>query len=380
MLNLKKKINFCWDINLVREVRCRMKILEKALIITFFAVLIQACDDCKPINADLVEPDIYFSALPLNSDSPSIYGIKENRSNMIEIAENARIFNGANKGNHLYFPAVGNGNELNIFRSDQYGRSLTNLNKEDGIEKIYFTVFSESGGYKAYKYKIGDADKAFIEDISGFAIEMSDQILEATLPSFSPDGNHFAYYSYKGGFAWVKVVESNSLNIIFEEVFLAGVYELEKGFLNTITWSANGRYICFSVPSQEESVYELRLQNPRQGEITDHYSYEFDKEVYNPSVSPDITKIAYSSSDGNLWIFNRQDSTLEKITDNGYDYEQVLYPEWSPDSKKLLYIKYYIMPPANNYKGNMELYNFENKSTSILASDVTFATWTRNKD
>lgn len=96
-----------------------------------------------------------------------------------------------------------------------------------------------------------------------------------------------------------------------------------------------------------------------------------------PAVSPDGTKIAFSSNRGgtfDIWLMDTQGASLERLTDgvgnNGF-------PTWSPKGDSLLFV--------SDRDGNNDIYRIDAVSRGLSritnhSSDDTHPNWTRDGD
>ncbi|MFN3307009.1 MAG: hypothetical protein ACK42Z_07475, partial [Candidatus Kapaibacteriota bacterium] len=82
---------------------CRY-VWKTAIIVVNFVILLFACDPCKYEDMySFPEGDIYFTALPVNSNEPSIFQIDIDQSNPKELIKNGRLFSAPSKDNKLVF-------------------------------------------------------------------------------------------------------------------------------------------------------------------------------------------------------------------------------------------------------------------------------------
>ena len=375
-MTMKSKIDLIRDISKTRANRCRLLFFRNALLFSFFALLFQACDDCDPIDYSNEEAEIYFTSMPINSQSPIAMGIRSDRSNLYEIAENSILYCGANANDEIFFQQLQPNGKWKVYQSDVFGGSLVELAIAGNPDEISFLVYSDNGDYLASQSTTGNVIKTSILQLGNTQRTLDAVVIEGTLPAFSPDGKHFAFFEMIGSFPHVRVIESiNPEQEEYVEAFFFGIHEFGHGLKNSITWSADSKYICFSAKSLEEGYVQLIVQNLENH--SDRYEIDMDMEILTPSISPDNESVVFASG-GDLWIIDLATEELEKLTNISSDYEQILYPEWSPDSSKILYIKYFSDPTADIYSGNLEIYNLKSGSISVISNNVTTAAWTRN--
>src|SRR4029079_17838833 len=98
---------------------------------------------------------------------------------------------------------------------------------------------------------------------------------------------------------------------------------------------------------------------------------------YSPRFSPDSNKIVFTDKRLNVWYVDVDKGTPVKVDTSTYDNPfQVLDPNWSPDSKWIVYTK-----QLKNRLCAMELYSLETgKSTQVTdgLSDARYAAFDKN--
>lgn len=187
-------------------------------------------------------------------------------------------------------------------------------------------------------------------------------------PSWSPDGRHIAYTSYKGGKPDIyirsladkreAVISNEGMNITpaftpdrFElaatqsfsgdqEIYLlTGTGKMIKRLTNSRgsdvspTWSPDGRKIAFvSNRTGGPQIYVLDLDTGNERRLTFEGKYNT-----QPSWSPRGDKIAYSSQVGGfhqVFVIDADGQNPLQLTRNGGDSES---PSWSPDGSLIVF-------------------------------------------
>ena len=200
--------------------------------------------------------------MPINSQSPIAMGIRSDRSNLYEIAENSILYCGANANDEIFFQQLQPNGKWKVYQSDVFGGSLVELAIAGNPDEISFLVYSDNGDYLASQSTTGNVIKTSILQLGNTQRTLDAVVIEGTLPAFSPDGKHFAFFEMIGSFPHVRVIESiNPEQEEYVEAFFFGIHEFGHGLKNSITWSADSKYICFSAKSLEEGYVQLIVQN-----------------------------------------------------------------------------------------------------------------------
>jgi serine/threonine protein kinase/Tol biopolymer transport system component len=108
-------------------------------------------------------------------------------------------------------------------------------------------------------------------------------------------------------------------------------------------WSPDGKKILFITPCSEKltyypgtRIYILDLETSVNEEIP---LPEGSRGIFDPAMSPDGTKVAFSSMEGDLsqiFVYDIKVKTFRRISDSHLNDRQ---PAWSPDSKYLVFVR-----------------------------------------
>lgn len=116
-------------------------------------------------------------------------------------------------------------------------------------------------------------------------------------------------------------------------------------------WSHDGSKIYFvSDASGEVRLYEV----PQMGGEPKMLETDPSHRIDNFRLSPDGKKISYTTITNELYLFDLEKKSTEKVFEGRYSAEAY---DWSPDSKWIAYVR-----PGNNLLGAVHLYNVETKA------------------
>lgn len=141
-------------------------------------------------------------------------------------------------------------------------------------------------------------------------------------------------------------------------------------------WSPDGKWIAYF--SDESGEYALHMRDQTgMGEAKKVSLGSPSSYFYQPKFSPDSKKILFTDKRLNIWYLDIEKGTPTKVDTNRFENPfQVLAPEWSPDSKWIVYTK-----QLKNRLCAVHVYSIETaKSTQLTdgMSDARTAVFDRN--
>jgi hypothetical protein len=109
---------------------------------------------------------------------------------------------------------------------------------------------------------------------------------------------------------------------------------VESAFYGTASWYPNGTQLAVTT-RYNGAVFNIENLNLSNGALTALTNYAYT--VRNPQVSPDGTKIVFSSTnDDDIYVMNANGTGVTNLTNNDGTNS---YPSWSPDGLKIIYHK-----------------------------------------
>lgn len=162
----------------------------------------------------------------------------------------------------------------------------------------------------------------------------TDENLNETGPSVSPDGEQIAFYGYP--------INSDDADIYIMNSDGTGVQNLTDSPDEDdryVSWSPNGEYLVFhsnrregrSDDPRDYEIYTYALETGAIKQLTDNVVNDF-----GPDWSPNGQQIAYYSFEDGWHLYVMDVSTQESIRLTSGDIE-ARFPTWSPDGTQLVF-------------------------------------------
>ncbi len=158
-------------------------------------------------------------------------------------------------------------------------------------------------------------------------------------PALSPDGQRMVYLSDAGLFS-IDMYLANAENgqTIRRLVSATRDPHLESlQFINSAgAWDASGTRFVFGAVVTGHPA--LRIVNGDNGDVVKEVKFPSLGEIFNPTWSPDGSRIAFSAQVGgltDLFVYALETGQLQRLTDDPY---ADLAPAWSPDGTQIAFV------------------------------------------
>jgi len=268
-------------------------------------------------------------------------------------------------GEKVYFLSDREG-PVTLFSYDVKTRKVSRALQNDGLDLKSASagpgaiVYEQFGSLNLYDLVTGKTSPLSVS-IAGDMLEVRDKFANVgdslSSPSLSPNAFRAAFEA-RGEIITVPEEKGDFRNL----TNTPGVMERYP------SWSPDGQRIAYF--SDEAGEYRLHIRDQKgTGEVV---RIELEKNpafYFSPRWSPDNKKIAYIDCHLNLWYLD-----LEKKTPVKVDKDRFLggaagrVPNWSPDSKWLVYAK-----RLPNYLGAIYLYSLESGQSSQVTDGMSDA-------
>ena len=356
-----------------------MSIFYKSLkIIPVVAMLFlsTACDFCVDGQGSYVmeESDIYFTSKPVNSHETGIFRISKEGTNLKEIVRNAEIYSSPSKTKKIVFTSYQAPNVKYILKANIDGTSQELLKDEKFSNDKLYPIISSNGKHIVVN-DVRNGLWLIKEDKS--VVKISDKLCMNTIPSFSPDGTKLAYYEGYELFDPLSVVildmEQDPPVVIARKEHKTGLEKYSGDAV--IGWSPDGQKVCYVISKSIASDYlfigDFNSSTDKAYEITSIGAYQ-------PAINRALDKVVFAARDGNLWIRNLSDTAQKKyvkLTSSGR-VSKSLYPEWSEDETKILYVKQF-KDESDIMTSSLEIIDLQEEKpvSRVLSNNVYRGYW-----
>ena len=165
----------------------------------------------------------------------------------------------------------------------------------------------------------------------GTAKRLTDGVLEASHPDWSPKGDLVAFQSFRGGTFHIRVMKPDG----------TGLRQLTDGHGDDRDprFSPDGKLVAFSSDRALHGNYDIWVVELASGKLTQWTSDSADE--FEPAWSPDGTEIAFVSGTGSLGTAIRaaHAGAAPRTVIEAPEGARVNAPSWSPDAKQIAYVQ-----------------------------------------
>lgn len=287
---------------------------------------------------------------------------------------NANDYNPAWLGDKIYFLSDRNGKNVTLHSYDTKTKRVAQLFANTG-----FDLKSISAGPDAIVYEQFGSINIF-DPASGKSrkIEIS---VAGDFPQVRPRYERVAQRVQK------VALSATGARAVFEARGEIISVPAEKGNPRNMTntpgvaerdpaWSPDGKWIAYF--SDESGEYALHLADQSgMGQVKKISLGNPSSYFYTPKFSPDSKKVVFTDKRLNVWYLDIEKGSLVKVDTNTFENPfEVLDPNWSPDSKWIVYTK-----QGRNRLCTVNVFNLETAKSTRLTdglSDARFAAFDRN--
>ena len=277
-------------------------------------------------------------------------------------------------GNKIYFLSDRNGRNFTLYSYDTGTKKVAEAVANTGLDLKSASagpdgiVYEQFGTINIFDPSSGRSSRINIT-LNGDLSQVRPRYVRAA-PSISnvalsPAGAR-AVFEARGEIISVPAEKGNARNL----TNTPGVAERDPA------WSPDGRWVAYFSDESGEYALHLRDQNGM-GEVKKIALGNPSSYFYAPKFSPDSKKVVFTDKRLNVWYLDIDKGAMIKVDTNPYENPfSVLDPNWSPDSKWLVYTK-----QLNNRLCAVFLYSLESgKSTQVTdgLSDARYASFDRN--
>lgn len=305
-------------------------------------VSIVSCDLCTGIDNGGNDPEeeIYFSAIPENSEYPNIYKIGSVGESVKNIISNGIIFSPPSTNGKIAYIRINelDGNKNYLLVSNYDGTDTRLVATDNDIMKINYPVISPNGKY--LNFNAGN-NRLFYFDLNTWSAfnQITGILASGCIPSFSNDSKYLAFVDGDGVSLpyTIKIVTTDSpdvLNIVYQKTL--GNVKFTGSLDNNIKWSADSKSIIYSLSNNNEDLVCITDITNSTERVIKIPNDEIGGN--SASLAPNNDFISIAGKDGNIWIVFVATNELKfsKVTDTG-GFEKYSNPKWSTDGNKLTF-------------------------------------------
>jgi len=344
-------------------------------------ILLQSCPECIPPEPSFqTGSDIIFVGKSLNTDTPGVFLVNRDGSNLKELLPNAYIYSPVSDDGKIVFLRKISSSKIQLLKYSLKTNEFEYPIDDSSYPVKMYAVRSKDGSKIAFFTE----GKEIVTGENGVWFSEKYDICPNTIPVFSPDGRYIAFLIGDSLEAPLRInivrADNPGIEVAYKELSfgISGLHGLAK-----LDWSHQDIIVYSYTRSKKLDVIGVwNVNNPSK-------SFEIElKEnlgAFNPVLSPDKTKILFTARDGNLWLRNFTEDTLspafwEDLT-RVNEGEFLAYPRWSKDGKSILYTRFFKNRMDDEYSGKLEILKnigTDSMQTRIICDGVRQAFWRDN--
>jgi tricorn protease len=266
----------------------------------------------------------------------------------------------------IYFLSDRNGKNVTLYSFDTKTKKVAQVVNNNGLDLKTASaapdaiVYEQFGSINIYNPDSGKTNRVNITlkgDLPQVRTRYERVASRISNVAISPSGAR-AVFEARGEIISVPVEKGNARNL----TNTPGVAERDPA------WSPDGKWVAYF--SDESGEYALHLRNQTgMGEVKKISLGNPSSYFYSPKFSPDSKKILFTDKRLNIWYLDLEKRTPVKVDTNTYENPfPVLDPDWSPDSKWIVYTK-----QLRNRLCAVEVYSLETKKATQVTDGLSDA-------
>ena len=277
-------------------------------------------------------------------------------------------------GDRVYFLSDRNGRSVSLYSYDTKTKKVAPAVNNTGLDLKTFSagadgvVYEQFGSINVYEPSSGKTNKVNIAlsgDLPQVRARYERVAQRVQNVAISPSGMR-AVFEARGEILSVPVEKGNARNL----TNTSGVAERDPA------WSPDGRWIAYF--SDEGGEYALHLRDQTgMGDVKKISLGNPSSYFYSPRFSPDSKKILFTDKRLNVLYLDIEKGTIVKVDTNTYENPfPVLDPNWSPDSRWIVYTK-----QLKNRLCAVHVYSLETAKAAQVTdglSDARYAAFDKN--
>lgn len=345
--------------------------LLNTFIFILFICSLTACNDCSDSGySELrINSSIFISAIALNSDAFQLFGISDIGNNLTMISP-CRAFASASLDGKMAILQKVYSKDFVIFTYNLITGELQQVTPDNYYHNISYAAISADSRNIAF---VNADTLLFLAKSNGtYAEPLTNKLCRYSEPAFSKDGKYIAFFegSFNGGLR-LKILDcSNTSNYIVNDFI--GFADKPQSIAK-IDWNFQNSSIIYNI-NYNNTTSMIISRNIFNNHIDTIVVKNLGSE--NPVIDYNSENIAFEAKDGNVWYLNKTDKNnlLFKQISSVYTNEKAVFPEWSNDSQKLIYV---IGNSNIGTNKRLYLYDIKSKTSSFLFANVDRAFWNR---